>query len=80
MLEITLSINGRVIAAANALNVTPEHIVSDDAPLSVYEVTAVTKPMGDGETDKRAFRVEGHRREDGPWPLVERIARELAGN
>ena len=74
MLTIELKINGRLIAFAEAKN------VSDLADVSDYQVKAwttgceaVNSPEG-----QHVFKIYKHRRKQSPWALVRKVANIVA--
>ncbi|PPQ42114.1 hypothetical protein [Rhodopseudomonas palustris] len=67
-LEIIVSLNGRPIAAACAVN------ISDLAKLSDYKVTAFETASSFTPAASNTFKIEAHDREQSCWALVEKIA------
>lgn len=66
--EIIISLNGRPIAAACAVN------ISDLAKLSDYKVTAFETANAFTPAASNTFNIEAHDREQSCWALVEKIA------
>lgn len=69
MLTIEIKINGRFIAGAKVQNITNEEAVSD------YAVEAVETPSEITGMDRfhSSFPINGHRRKQSVWKLVERV-------
>lgn len=73
-LQVVVFINGRQIAEADASN------MSDLADVSDYQCTAREHASKFGLGTFRAFRIEGHNRNQSCWALVEKIARTALSN
>ncbi|AVT76591.1 hypothetical protein RPPS3_25280 [Rhodopseudomonas palustris] len=67
-LEIIVSLNGRPIATACAVN------ISDLAKLSDYKVTAFETASAFTPAASNTFKIEAHNHEQSCWALVEKIA------
>jgi len=73
VLTVELKMNGRPIAAATVKN------ISDLAPISDYEVEAVSLPSKySGKGFRHAFTVNRHERLQTAWALIAKVADRLA--